>query len=138
MCRTKSEYNCTQSSGEMVSVPSKNARNRTSYPSILTHQIAVSLYIFNTVFNSVSSEILFLTTDSRQAVYLLRNNETCACNHCCDGIVMCITQPEWVFLALGFHHKMCVRRVLLSSVACHSVICFHTYLIHGAESFLRS
>jgi len=49
LCAVRKLNTIVQSSGEMVRMQSKNARNRTSHPSELIHQIAVGLYIFNTM-----------------------------------------------------------------------------------------
>ena len=44
-----------------------------------------------------------------------------SCNHCCSGKKISITYSECALVALGFQHAMRMRRIILSTVACHAV-----------------
>jgi len=67
-------------------------------------------------------------------MYMHRNNEARSCNHCCSGKEMSIIHSEWVFVALGIQHVMCLRHVILSSVACITVLYLST-LSHERNDF---
>jgi len=47
-------------------------------------------------------------------------------NHCCSGQAIIITYSEYVLLTLGIQHAVCMRRVILSFVACPSLPYFST------------
>jgi hypothetical protein len=54
------------------------------------------------------------------------NTETRSYNHCYHGIAISIAYSEYVFVALGIEHSMCMRRILLASVACPALQYFPT------------
>jgi len=54
----------------------------------------------------------------------LTNNEAHSCNHCCSGKAISITQPEWVFVALGIQHTTCMCHIVICGLP-HSAIFFH-------------
>jgi len=81
------------------------------------------------------------------------NLAACSCNDCCREKGISVTYSECVYLELGTQHAIRMHLVILSSVACPSLQYFSTlshkqydirksylltYLLHGAESFLRS
>jgi len=65
-----------------------------------------------------------------------RNTVASSCNYCRSGKEISITHSECVYVALGIQHAMRVRRVLLSSVACPSLLYFAT-LSHKRHDFRK-
>jgi len=45
---------------------------------------------------------------TRQKVYVQCNIEACLCNHCCSGKAISIAYSEYVFIALGIQHAICI------------------------------
>ena len=66
-----------------------------------------------------------------KTVYVYSSIEVRLCNHCCCGKAINITYSEFVYVALGSQHEKCIRRIILSSVACSDLPNFSTYLING-------
>jgi hypothetical protein len=51
--------------------------------------------------------------DRHRAAYVYRNAEEHLCNHCCSRKTITITYSEYVFVAAGIQHAMCMRRVII-------------------------
>ena len=49
---------------------------------------------------------------TRQAMYVLRNNVKCSCNHCCSGKAVSITYRECLYVALGMQRAIRMRLVI--------------------------
>jgi hypothetical protein len=56
-------------------------------------------------------------------MYVLRNIQARACNHCCSGQAMSITYCEYVFVALVLQRAMRMRRILICGLT-HSTNLF--------------
>jgi len=56
-------------------------------------------------------------------MYVELNIEARSCN-CCSGRAESITQPEFVFVALGIQRAMCMRHVVIRGLP-RSTIFFH-------------
>ena len=61
------------------------------------------------------------TSETRQAMYVQRNNEARSYNHCCSKKVISTTYSECVSVALGNQHALRMRLITLSSVTCPAV-----------------
>ena len=61
---------------------------------------------------------------TRQAIYILRNNEARLCNYCCRGKAISITHSECVFLALVIQHAMRMSDIAVCDLA-GCIIFFH-------------
>ena len=46
-------------------------------------------------------------------MYLWRNTEVRACNHCCHAKATSITYSVWAFVALGIKHAMRLRHIVI-------------------------
>jgi len=64
-------------------------------------------------------------------MYVSPNIEVRSCNHCCRGKAVSITYSEGVLAALVIQHEKCMRRIVLSPVACPAYHIFPLYLIKG-------
>ena len=71
---------------------------------------------------------------TRQAMSVQRNAVASSSNYCRSGKEISITYSECVSVALGIQHAMRVRRFLLSSLACPSLLYFST-LSHERHDF---
>ena len=60
---------------------------------------------------------------TRQCTYE-RNIEARLCNHCCSGKAVSVTYSDCVFVALGVHHAMRMRHIVISGLP-GSTIFFH-------------
>ena len=69
---------------------------------------------------------------TRQALYIQRNTEARACNHCCSGKAICITYSERVSVALGIH--MPLACAILPSATCPALQYFSA-LSHKRHDF---
>jgi hypothetical protein len=68
----------------------------------------------------------------RQFKYSYKGNiEARRCVRWCSGQANCITHYECVSVVLVIQHAKRMRHVVLSSVACHTLQYFSTYLING-------
>ena len=61
---------------------------------------------------------------------VLRNCEARSCSHCCSGRAISITYSECVFVALGFHHAMRMRYIVICGLPSCTIFFSH-YLING-------
>jgi len=66
-----------------------------------------------------------------------RNNETRWRNQYYNGQVIRVSNSEFVFVALGTQHGMCMRRIILSSVACPLLTHFPK-LSHKCHDFRKT
>ena len=57
-------------------------------------------------------------------MYVLRNIEAPYRNHCCCTNALCVTHSEYVFVALGIHHTMGMRQIVIRGLS-GSTIFFH-------------
>ena len=62
----------------------------------------------------------------RQAMYTQRHNAVRSCSHSCSGKAESITYSECVSVALVTELAMCMRHIILSSVACLALPYFIT------------
>jgi len=68
-------------------------------------------------------------------MYLLRNIEARARNHCCSGKAVIITYSEFVSVDLVIQHAMRMRRVLFSFVYCLVLKYIFSTLSHKLHDF---
>jgi hypothetical protein len=66
-----------------------------------------------------------------------RNIDARSRNHCCRGKAISITHSECVSVALLIQHAKRMRRIILSSVACVTVLYFYT-LSHKRRHFRKN
>jgi len=65
-------------------------------------------------------------------MYVQRNVEARSCNRCCSGKAISVTYSECVSVALGIHHALRMRHIILSLVTCLGVQYFSNCLINGS------
>ena len=63
-------------------------------------------------------------------MYVSCNTKALSCNHCCGGKGISITQPEYVFVALGMQHAMHMCLIVICGLPNSETFCPH-YLING-------
>ena len=79
------------------------------------------------ILTSESVHVLVLTI-KEDNVYE-SNNKALSRNHCCRGKAIGITYSECVSVALVIQHAKCMRRIMLSSLACTALPCFFPYYL---------
>jgi len=67
---------------------------------------------------------------TRQAMYVLHDNDARSCNHCCVGKAINIAYSECVFVALGIQHAKRMRHIVIRGLPGSTKV-FPLYLING-------
>ena len=56
----------------------------------------------------------------------------CSCDHCCCGKAINITYSEFMFVALGIKHAMCMRHIAICVLPRSTIFCQH-HMIFGKK-----